>query len=228
MGGMAAPRFATADVQQPVEPCEDPLVPATWCPVRTKASKPSGRANRTHGRTELQAALALFALLIGGCVEGRRVVSGFGDWNSCEVGYRRPIPHMGIDIGGSVGEPVLAAADGIVTSSGDDSAWECGRSVHIRHTSNARTVYCHLSRASAQLGSVNRGEIIGYLGTTGQPPGRGCEHVHFELHQGGRDRATDPLPFIKGCFDPNRVYPETEEELVLTWPLRCRPTQRTL
>lgn len=169
----------------------------------------------------LCAALAGLAWVAGGCAGGRIVVSEFGAKVTCEGRRPRDIPHLGIDIVGSVGEPVLAPADGFVTFSGDHSNWQCGRSVIISHGFGARTVYCHLSGATAKPGDVKRGEIIGYLGNTGLKSGPGCEHLHFELHHGGG--VVDPVPFIVGCFDAKITLPI--DRLLLTWPLRCGPTR---
>jgi len=115
----------------------------------------------------------------------------------------------------------LAAADGRVTVARDNGDL-CGLIVVIAHdTHGYRTVYCHFSAIAVQAGeSVQRGQRIGVVGTTGQRAWPGFEHVHLEL-QRGRDinDLEDPLPRIVGCFEATKRYPAYR--LVLTYPVTC-------
>jgi hypothetical protein len=77
--------------------------------------------------------------------------------------------------------------------------------------------YCHLSQTKAGLGEVKRGDVIGYLGTTGWKPGPGFEHVHFSVTV--RGTLVDPVKLIVGCFDSKRVYPT--DGPILTYPVKC-------
>jgi murein DD-endopeptidase MepM/ murein hydrolase activator NlpD len=147
------------------------------------------------------------------------ILAGFGDWLGAE-GYPRLNPHRGIDIAGSMGADVLAAADGRVTVARDNGDL-CGLIVVIDHVHDYRTVYCHFSEISVRAGdSVKRGQRIGAVGTSGQRAWPGFEHVHLEL-QRGRDiqDIEDPLPRLVGCFDGTRRYPA--DRLVLTYPVKC-------
>jgi hypothetical protein len=94
----------------------------------------------------------------------------------------------------------------------------------------ARTVYCHLSRTAVAEGTtVKRGDVIGYIGTTGYTSSSGalahCMHVHFEVRRVSAlmsvhiGRGNDPMPFLVGCFDPEETY--ATDRLVLTWPVKC-------
>jgi len=149
-----------------------------------------------------------------------RILAAFGAWRGSE-GYPRPSPHRGIDVAGHPGADVLASADGRVTVARDTGDL-CGLIVVIAHEAHGyRTVYCHFSAIAVQAGeSVQRGQRIGAVGTTGQRAWPGFEHVHLEL-QRGRDShdIEDPLPRIVGCFDETRRYPA--DHLVLTYPVRC-------
>jgi murein DD-endopeptidase MepM/ murein hydrolase activator NlpD len=136
-----------------------------------------------------------------------RIHAGFGDWLGSE-GYPRLSPHRGVDIGGRTGGDVLAAADGRVTVARDNQDL-CGLIVVIDHDPyGLRTVYCHFSEVAVRIGdSVQRGQRIGAVGTSGQHAWPGFEHVHLEL-QRGRDvnAIEDPLPRIVGCFvETNRL-----------------------
>ncbi|MDN5347390.1 MAG: hypothetical protein PWP65_954 [Clostridia bacterium] len=97
--------------------------------------------------------------------------------------------HTGIDIGASMGTPVVAAADGLVTTAG--WAGNYGQAVFIRHNNNLETRYCHLSGIAARRGQeVNAGEVIGYVGSTGKSTG---PHLHFEIRRG--NRPTNPVDY---------------------------------
>ena len=149
-----------------------------------------------------------------------RILAGFGAWLGGE-GYPRLSPHRGVDVAGTIGDDVLAAADGRVTVARDHGDL-CGLIVVIAHDPHGyRTVYCHLSALFVQRGDeVARGQRIGALGTTGQRAWPGYEHVHMELQRGADAKAVeDPLPRLAGCFDPQQPYPS--ERLVLTYPVKC-------
>jgi murein DD-endopeptidase MepM/ murein hydrolase activator NlpD len=156
----------------------------------------------------------------GGPRAGARVISPFGALTSPEGSPRVYGPHIGIDLAAAVGTPVLAPADGLVWSIGDDGP--CGTVIVLTHesfgTEGFATRYCHLSivRATYQQ-RVKRGEVIALTGTSGQRPGIGFERLHFELRRGWE--AIDPMPFIVGCFDQGHVY--ASNRLILTYPLAC-------
>jgi murein DD-endopeptidase MepM/ murein hydrolase activator NlpD len=154
-----------------------------------------------------------------------RIHTGFGAWSGSE-GYPLFRRHRGLDVAGRPGEDVLAAAGGRV-SVARDNGYPCGLIVVIDHAwEDLRTVYCHLSAIAVSAGeTVRRGDRIGAVGISGQRAAPGFEHVHLEL-QRGRDvnAIEDPQPRILGCFDATAAYPT--DRLVLTYPVRCRPTTR--
>ena len=89
-------------------------------------------------------------------------------------------------------EPILAAADGLVTFVGGDPSSGLGWYIEIEHPNGWRTVYAHLSEFAVYQGQlVKRGEIIGYNGTTGQSTG---PHLHFEVHH--NDWYVDPMAVL--------------------------------
>ncbi len=148
-----------------------------------------------------------------------RILAGFGDWLGSE-GYPRPSPHRGLDVAGRLGADVIAAAGGRVTVARDNRDL-CGLIVVVDHVGDYRTVYCHFAEIAVQVGdTVNRGQRIGTVGTSGQRAWPGFEHVHLEV-QRGRDvnAIEDPLPRLVGCFDATKEYPV--DRLVLTYPVRC-------
>lgn len=89
--------------------------------------------------------------------------------------------HAGADIGASTGEPVEAAADGIVLIAAARGGY--GNTVVIAHGSSLGTVYAHNSELLVQPGQqVRRGDVVALAGSTGLSTG---PHVHFETRLKG-------------------------------------------
>jgi murein DD-endopeptidase MepM/ murein hydrolase activator NlpD len=95
----------------------------------------------------------------------------------------RTRPHKGVDFAAPRGTPVRAVASGKVTFAGRQSGY--GNMVCIDHPGPYDTAYAHLERRERGLDQgalVARGQIIGYVGSTGLATG---PHLHFELHKDG-------------------------------------------
>jgi murein DD-endopeptidase MepM/ murein hydrolase activator NlpD len=92
--------------------------------------------------------------------------------------------HAGRDYAGNCGSPVYAAASGTVISAGDAGGY--GNQVVVAHGVrfgvDLATSYNHLSGFAVRGGRVSRGQVIGYVGTTGTSTG--C-HLHFEVFEDG-------------------------------------------
>lgn len=107
--------------------------------------------------------------------------------------------HYGIDIANSSGTPIVAAADGVVFKASPLSTF--GNVVMITHNIEGKTfttVYAHMSRFATSSGkAVKKGEVIGYMGSTGRSTG---PHLHFEMHTGTwvnqATGALNPLQYI--------------------------------
>jgi murein DD-endopeptidase MepM/ murein hydrolase activator NlpD len=114
-----------------------------------------------------------------------RVTSPFGERFHPILGYARM--HQGVDLAAAYGSPIVAAADGRVVSAGWHGGY--GRQVAIAHEGGMQTTYGHMSRIAAFAGeAVRRGQVIGYVGSTGLSTG---PHLHFEVTRNGR--AVNPL-----------------------------------
>lgn len=93
-----------------------------------------------------------------------------------------------IDIANNCGTPVYAAAEGIIVPDqklGDGSeGWNNGYGIFIliEHPNNTETRYAHLEKIISSIGHyVSKGELIGFMGNTGNTHGpTGC-HLHFEV-----------------------------------------------
>jgi murein DD-endopeptidase MepM/ murein hydrolase activator NlpD len=123
------------------------------------------------------------------------VRSFFGDERD---GGRRD--HHGVDIFAPRDTPVLAAANGIVTSVGTNRLG--GNVVWVWDPARRQSqYYAHLSRQAVSLGSrVDAGEVIGYVGNTGNARST-TPHLHFGLYSFG-EGPIDPLPYIAGAPAP--------------------------
>ena len=106
------------------------------------------------------------------------------------LGYRRM--HAGLDFRARHGTPIAAVTDGRVTSAG--RAGGCGIAVRIDHGEGLSTRYCHMSRMAVSRGQrVERGQIIGYVGSTGLSTG---PHLHYEMYRGGRSINPESVSFV--------------------------------
>ena len=98
--------------------------------------------------------------------------------------------HSGMDIGGDYGDPILAAAAGIVTYSGWISGY--GYAIIIDHGGGISTLYGHNEALAVAEGqTVSQGQVIAYCGSTGNSTG---PHCHFEVREGGEP--VDPMGYL--------------------------------
>lgn len=113
--------------------------------------------------------------------------------------------HAGIDMMGSTGDAIHAAADGVVVRAGWWAGY--GKVVVVDHGNGMETRYGHMSRFHVKEGDIVRqGQVIGGMGSTGRSTGT---HLHFEIRLDGR--ALDPQPFLDlasfGINSPVRTRP---------------------
>ena len=117
-----------------------------------------------------------------------RIASGFG--YRIHPIYGIPKMHNGLDFTAAQGTPIYATGDGRVTTSGMGTG--TGNHVIINHGYGYETVYMHMVRIKVRDGqTVKRGQIIGWVGSTGASTG---PHCHYEVHINGRP--VDPVYFF--------------------------------
>lgn len=105
--------------------------------------------------------------------------------------YTNPIPRAlltqgihgwnAVDLGASRGTPIHAAAAGTIIIARNNDAWNggYGNYVVITHGNDTQTLYAHMTQTTVSSGqSVSAGQIIGYVGSTGESTG---PHLHFEV-----------------------------------------------
>ncbi|WP_319641048.1 peptidoglycan DD-metalloendopeptidase family protein [Porphyrobacter sp. ULC335] len=108
------------------------------------------------------------------------ITSNFGMRRHPILGYTRM--HAGMDFKARYGTPIVAVSDGRVSAAGRSGG--CGIAVRLEHSGNLSTRYCHMSQMAVRAGqTVRRGQVIGYVGSTGLSTG---PHLHYEMYRGGR------------------------------------------
>ncbi|MEO6538701.1 MAG: M23 family metallopeptidase [Ferruginibacter sp.] len=118
-----------------------------------------------------------------------RIASGFG--MRIDPVYGTPKMHKGLDFTAPQGTPIYATADGTVNTAGN-TADGYGNHVIINHGYGYETLYGHMVRVKVRNGQrVKRGEVIGWVGSTGKSTG---PHCHYEVHINGNP--VDPVYFF--------------------------------
>jgi murein DD-endopeptidase MepM/ murein hydrolase activator NlpD len=113
------------------------------------------------------------------------VTSGFGLRHHPILGGYRV--HNGIDLAAPLGTPVVASSDGVVGT----ADWHGGYGLYIalEHGGGVETRYGHMSRLNVAAGQrVRKGDVIGYVGSTGRSTG---PHLHYEVRINGQ--AVNPV-----------------------------------
>ena len=126
-----------------------------------------------------------------------RIASGFG--YRVDPVYKTVKMHAGLDFAAPQGTPIYATANGTVTVAGN-TANGYGNHVVINHGYGYETLYGHMVRVKVHAGEkVKRGEIIGWVGSTGKSTG---PHCHYEVHKNGQH--IDPVYFFYNDLTPEQ------------------------
>jgi murein DD-endopeptidase MepM/ murein hydrolase activator NlpD len=126
-----------------------------------------------------------------------RIASGFG--YRIDPIYKTVKFHPGIDFAAPIGTPIYATGDGVIEWAGmDDGGY--GIHVIIRHGYGYETLYGHMVRTIVHVGQhVKRGQVIGYVGSTGKSTG---PHCHYEvIHNGVK---VNPVYFFYNDLTPQQ------------------------
>jgi murein DD-endopeptidase MepM/ murein hydrolase activator NlpD len=115
---------------------------------------------------------------------------------SSEFGWRGTHYHRGVDLEAPIGSPVRACMSGTIVSAGKVKFLNgYGNAILIKHWGSVYTYYAHLRNIKLKAGTtVNRGDILGYVGNTGKSSG---PHLHLELIFGGHNHNPVPYFFIE-------------------------------
>ncbi|HYV95248.1 MAG TPA: peptidoglycan DD-metalloendopeptidase family protein [Chitinophagales bacterium] len=132
----------------------------------------------------------------------KHIASGFG--MRIDPIYKIPKMHEGLDFTANVGTPVYATGNAIVADV-EYSSTGYGNHILLKHMVGYQTMYGHLSRIVVKQGQkVNRGDLIGYVGSTGKST---APHLHYEVWKNGTK--INPVNFFF-----NDLSPEQYEEML--------------
>ncbi len=158
----------------------------------------------TSGQIAISNSQVLLMPLCGCTHERCRLTSRFGMRKHPVLRYKKM--HLGVDIGGPIGQPVRAAEDGVVGPDTKLSRYGWGNRVVLIHketlkdnkgnvvsTKGYETQYNHLHKVLVKAGQrVKRGDIIGTLGSTGRSTG---PHLDFNVRANGK--YLDPMQLLE-------------------------------
>jgi murein DD-endopeptidase MepM/ murein hydrolase activator NlpD len=132
----------------------------------------------------------------------KRIASGFG--YRIDPVYKTTKFHAGLDFAAPIGTPIYATANGTVEIAGNTGNGY-GNHVVINNGYGYATLFGHMFKCKVRPGQkVKRGEIIGYVGSTGKSTG---PHCHYEVHRNG-----DPVDPVYYFY--NDITPEQYDRLL--------------
>jgi murein DD-endopeptidase MepM/ murein hydrolase activator NlpD len=140
------------------------------------------------------------------------IVSGFG--YRVHPIYKTLRMHTGIDFAAKTGTPIYATGDGVVIDpKGNESGY--GNVVVISHGYGYETLYGHMSAKAVEIGQhVKRGQLIGYVGSTGLSV---APHCHYEVIKNGKK--IDPIHFFYNDLTPAEYEQVVKEASKVTQSL---------
>ena len=137
------------------------------------------------------------------------ITSRYGMRRHPILGYQRM--HNGLDFRASYGTPIYAVTDGRVSFAGRNGGY--GNFVRLAHAGNLGTGYGHMSRIAVSTGQqVRRGQVIGYVGSTGLSTG---PHLHYEMYRNGRPIDPASVRFVTRAQLSGRELTEFRAQLDL-------------
>ena len=123
-----------------------------------------------------------------------RMASGFGYRLHPILKYRKF--HAGMDFSAKTGTPIMATGDAVVKKVLRTGGY--GKHVVLDHGFGYETLYGHMNKYIVKRGQkVKRGEVIGYVGSTGLSSG---PHLHYEVHKNGK--VMNPVNFYYNDLTP--------------------------
>ncbi|HEX2792765.1 MAG TPA: M23 family metallopeptidase [Candidatus Paceibacterota bacterium] len=146
----------------------DIIIPGGQLPSSKSATakKPTAKKPVSSGSTAPKTLPAISGFF-GNPLPGGKITQGIHGYN-------------GIDIGAPSGTPIYAAASGSIVVAKNDDGYNggYGNYIVIDHGNGTQTLYAHMSSTAVSGGSVSKGDVIGYVGSTGRSTGN---HLHFEV-----------------------------------------------
>jgi murein DD-endopeptidase MepM/ murein hydrolase activator NlpD len=220
-----ADQRAVEDYLEAKRAVDDDLVDVAERLVDARLDLEEARAELVEARrasVSAQFDVAVFAagtkILISGFVFPVGDPHSFGDSFGAPrmLGTSYEHAHKGTDILAPAGTPLLACERGIVTRIGSDVLG--GTKIWVKGESGTYYYYAHLSRIEDGMTDglvVDAGDVIGYVGDTGNARG-GPPHLHFQIHPGG-GAPVNPYPLLK-VVDQLERQAEAEAEAAAQTP----------
>lgn len=116
-------------------------------------------------------------------------------WGDPRSGGRR---HQGVDMIATRGTPIAAAESGFAEFKNSNAG---GRAIWLTTDEGDKFYYAHLDDWEGESRDVDAGEIVGYVGSSGNAQG---SHLHFEIHVAGTP--TNPFPAVSdACTDESET-----------------------
>jgi murein DD-endopeptidase MepM/ murein hydrolase activator NlpD len=142
-----------------------------------------------------------------------KIVCGFG--YEIHPIYKTLQMHPGVDITSPRGTPIYASGDGVVQTPGGNALSGYGICVVINHGYGYRSLYGHMSRKAVVEGQkVKRGQLIGYVGSTGMATG---PHLHYEVWKNGTK--VNPVNYFYNDLTPDEWQKVIESSSKITQSL---------
>ncbi len=133
----------------------------------------------------------------GGSSGSTSAINGSGNFmfpTSNGEGYYNGYHNWAIDVPGGIGTPIYASDSGRIVEAKYGYNGGYGNTILIDHGNGYQTRYAHMSSLNIIDGYVSKGQVIGYMGSTGRSTG---SHLHFEIITGGT--RLNPCNFFGGC-----------------------------
>ena len=149
-----------------------------------------------------------------------RIASGFG--YRIDPVYKTTKFHAGLDFSAPQGTPIYATADGTVSTSGNTGNGY-GNHVIINHSYGYETLYGHMVRVKSRAGQkVKRGEVIGWVGSTGKSTG---PHCHYEVHK--YKEKIDPISSTTTLVRSNLIsFSKKQQPATRAWINGCHESHK--
>ncbi|ENN2663426.1 peptidoglycan DD-metalloendopeptidase family protein [Listeria innocua] len=181
-------------IYAPIGASNDPTgLNQNWVPTVTSISQKFGGLTMNCSNTASSGGTGKYIIPVKNPV----VSSGFSNRINPVTGVQER--HKGLDFAQPAGTEILAADDGVVVFSGlgisGSGYGGYGNVVHLEHNKNKEwTLYGHMLRTNVKVGQhVKQGDVIGYVGSTGQSTGN---HLHFEIRKEKMGSQVDPAPIL--------------------------------
>ncbi len=185
---------------------------------RTDATEKLRKKVEAEQVTTIQKTLLLNSIPNGKPLKYKRISSKFG-YRTHPVTKRKSF-HPALDLAAKSGRKIYAPASGVVAFASKKGHY--GNFILLSHSFGFKTAYGHLSRFAVKSGQyVSKGDLIGYVGSTGRSTG---PHLHYEVRYLGK--WLDPKPFMD--WDLDNINYITDKITKVNWKSILKQTEKLI